>query len=144
MRVQDLLRSPEPVVSLAPDATALEAARRMVECEQGSVLVAQDDKLLGIFTERDLMVRVVAKELDPATTRLDTVMSEEVFVTTTDRQVTELRRALRERHIRHVPVVDEHGKVQAVLSVRDLLRADLIETRTAKREMEDYIRGEGA
>jgi CBS domain-containing protein len=86
------------------------------------------------------MTRVIAIGLDPDSVKLEEVMSREVFTTTPEDLVKEVRQQLRERHIRHVPVIEE-GKVIAVLSVRDLIRADLAEQRAANSAMDDYIRG---
>ncbi|MFT4541023.1 MAG: CBS domain-containing protein [Planctomycetota bacterium] len=140
MRVRDLLTD-YPVACLPPTATAYEAAMTMTRGRQGSVLVVQDDKLLGIFTERDLMTRVVAKGLGTDQVQLEQVMSSDLYTANPEDSVTDVRREMRTRHIRHVPVVDS-DKIIAVLSMRDLLRADLQETRIAAREMENYIRGD--
>ena len=69
-------------------------------------------------------------------------MTRDVFTTTGDRSVVDVRREMRERHIRHVPVVDG-GRVLAVLGMRDLMRAALEEKRDEVSEMTAYIRGEG-
>lgn len=141
MKIRNLL-SGQPLVRLGPTRSVLEATQHMVEAKCGSVLVIDSKGAVkGIFTERDLMVRVVSKGLDPATTAVREVMTSELYTTDPDRKVAEVRREMGERHIRHVPVL-EGGKVLAVLSVRDLLRADFEETREDARAMTDYIRGE--
>ncbi|TDJ76355.1 MAG: CBS domain-containing protein [Planctomycetota bacterium] len=141
MKVHDLL-SDLPVTRLAPDDTALAAALQMAESHVGSVLVCDPaGKIRGIFTERDLMVRVIAEEREPRAVRLEEVMTKDVFVTTPDKSVTELRQEMQGRHIRHVPVVSD-GEVLAVLSVRDLIRADLREKRRDVQALTDYIRGD--
>ena len=65
-------RSGSDLVSARPDETVCDAARRMAENGCGSILVMEGERLLGIFTERDLLVRVAASGLDPAGTRLET------------------------------------------------------------------------
>jgi len=113
----------------------------MVDCNCGSVLIQEENGTLrGIFTERDLMTRVIAVGLEPDSVKLEEVMSRKVFTAGPDDLVKEVRQQLRERHIRHVPVV-EKDEVIAVLSVRDLIRADLAEQRAANSAMDDYIRG---
>ena len=140
MRIRDLILD-RRVARLGPDASALDAARRMAEERVGSVLVADGDgRMLGIFTERDLMVRVVAAGLTAAAVRLCDVMTREVFTTDPERSVQEVRVDLQRRHIRHVPVV-AGDRVVAVLSLRDLMRADLREKRQDVRAMTAYIRG---
>jgi CBS domain-containing protein len=140
MKVRELLGS-FGKVTLTREASVRQAVRKMVDCKCGSVLIEEEDgSLQGIFTERDLMTRVIAIGLDPDSVKLEEVMSREVFTTTPEDLVKEVRQQLRERHIRHVPVIEE-GKVIAVLSVRDLIRADLAEQRAANSAMDDYIRG---
>jgi signal-transduction protein with cAMP-binding, CBS, and nucleotidyltransferase domain len=141
MKVRDLITH-RKVVRIAPRQTALEAARLMVKARVGALLVTQEDgSAAGIFTERDLMVRVVAAEKDPARTLVEDVMTRDLYTTDVDHLVLELREELRARHIRHVPVV-ERGEVIAMLSMRDLVRAALEETKGAVKEMQRYIQGE--
>ena len=141
MKVKDLVTE-HRVVRIAPNQTVLEAARLMVEAHVGALLVCDEDgPPLGIFTERDLMVRVVAVEKDVKSTKIEGVMTRELYTTDADRPVLELRAELRKRHIRHVPVV-ENGAVIAMLSMRDLVRAALEEQKGAVKEMQRYIQGE--
>lgn len=141
MRIRELLTD-RKVIFAAPETTARQAAQRMAEQRVGSILVAgPDGKMLGIFTERDLMVRVVAAGSDPSEVRVGDVMTREVFTTHADRDVLHVRADMRAQHIRHVPVVaGDH--VLAVLSMRDLVRADLQEKRRTVEEMKAYIRGD--
>ena len=143
MRIRSLLTPEMEVVSLPTTASVLDATRLMVETHRGSVLVTgEGDEPAGIFTERDLMVRVIAKGLTPAEVTLGEVMTVDLYTVPPDRHVTNVRREMRERHIRHVPVIDS-GRVLAVLSVRDLMRADLEETRHDAEALREYIQGEG-
>ena len=142
MKIFNLLTDRGPlVVGLAPGSTVLDAVERMVEARCGSVLVTgENGEALGIFTERDLLVRVVSAGKDPRATLLEEVMTRDLYTTNVDRKVSELRREMREKHIRHVPVMQD-GRVVAVLSTRDLLRADFEEKRDHARAMSAYIRG---
>lgn len=143
MKVRQLLGSFAPV-RLSATANVREAVVKMVECGCGSVIIEdKQGSMLGIFTERDLMTRVIGVGLDPDTIQLKQVMSSEVFTAGPDDLVNEVHSQLRERHIRHVPVV-ERGEVIAVLSVRDLIRAHMAEQKAANKAMGDYIRGEAS
>jgi len=143
MKIHELAQDGGSVVCLAPTDTALEAAKLMAKHGVGSVLVTdKEGAIAGIFTERDLMVKVVAAGASPDATKLETVMTADVFTATPDQLVKDLRRDMRARHIRHVPVL-ENGKVLTVLSMRDLVRADLVEVRRDAEAMAAYIRGEG-
>lgn len=141
MRIRELLTD-RKVIFVPPETTARQAAQRMAEQHVGSILIADPDgRMLGIFTERDLMVRVVAAGADASEVRVGDVMTRDVYTTDAERAVLDVRADMRARHIRHVPVVDgDH--VLAVLSMRDLIRADLREKRRTVEEMEAYIRGD--
>jgi CBS domain-containing protein len=140
MKVKDLLTK-RSIVKVAPQQTVLEATCAMTANQVGSVLVVDAaGRTIGIFTERDLMVRVVAVGRIPAEVRVEEVMTRELYVTTADRPIMELREELRRRHIRHVPVV-ENDVVIAVISGRDLVRAALEEQRRDVQEMTRYIQG---
>ncbi len=116
--VRDILK-PRLTVVARPDETAQAAAVRMTEHACGSILVCDGDRLCGIFTERDLMTRVVAEGLDPNATPLEAVMTrdpERIEDTETGREA--LRR-MDEGCFRHMPVMED-GRVVGVLSLRDL------------------------
>ena len=127
------------VVTLTSSASALEAARTMTEARVGALLVTdQESRPSGIFTERDLMTRVVVPGRDPAATPLEAVMTRELFVTAPDARIAAVRLELQRLHIRHVPVV-EAGRFVALLSLRDLLRADLEECSLERHKLTEYI-----
>ncbi|HED66978.1 MAG TPA: CBS domain-containing protein [Planctomycetes bacterium] len=140
-QIRELLTGRPPLV-LPGHATALDAARSMTEEHVGAVLIQDEGRRCGMFTERDLMRRVVTPGLDPALTKLRDVMSTEIWAVTTDRRVNEVAREMQSRHVRHVPVTED-GKLIAVLSLRDLLRAHLEVKRGEVKALTDYIKGQG-
>ena len=107
------------LVAAGPDETAREAARRMAETCRGSLLVVEHGRALGLFTERDLLERVVAAGRDPARTRLHEVMRADFETIDADAPVAEAVRRMDESGLRHLPVV-EGGRVLGVLSNRDI------------------------
>ena len=107
------------LVSAAPDATAREAARRMAESCRGGLLVVEDGRALGLFTERDLLERVVAAGRDPARTLLREVMTTEPATIEADAPVWEAILRMDEDGLRHLVVV-EGERVLGVLSSRDI------------------------
>jgi CBS domain-containing protein len=130
-----------PLQTLPASATVMKAARWMAENHIGCILITDDaDRALGIFTERDLMTRVVVAGLDPDAVALSEVMTTEVFTATKSSKIKDMRREMQQRHIRHLPVV-EGDKAIAMLSLRDLLAADLAATNYEKRAMTEYIQG---
>ncbi len=126
------------VASLGPGATVLEAALLMNERGIGSVIVIDKDRLAGIFTERDVLRRVVAEQRDPATTKLADVMTSPVACAAPHTTLDEIRQVMRERRIRHVPVVNAK-RVLGMISIGDLNKAERDVQVETIRYLEQYI-----
>ena len=110
------------VISVGPNASLYDAACVMKRANCGSVLVIDSSSaLLGIVTERDLMTRVMAKALDPATTHCSAVMTRGPRVVPPETKVADAVLIMIERGFRHLPVVSHEGKILGVFSVRDAL-----------------------
>ncbi len=119
--VPDLVHD-QILVSLPPSATVQDAARIMAERHIGAVLVAVDGRLQGIFTERDVLARVVAAGLDPNDTALGGVMTPNPDTVAPNDSALEALRRMSERGYRHLPVVDRERMV-GIVSIRDLYTA---------------------
>jgi CBS domain-containing protein len=118
-QVAELIRNQRPL-SIAADQTVLEAARFMSEHNIGAVPVLADGELIGMFTERDLMRRVVAAGRSPAVTRVSEVMTARPRTVSLEETVEECLFLMREHGFRHLPVC-EGKKLKGLLSLRDLL-----------------------
>jgi CBS domain-containing protein len=129
----------DALATLPPDATVLEAAKLMNKRHIGSVLVVLDEALVGIFTERDVMRRVVAKGLDPKSTPLDEVMTTTVACASPDTTCDELRKVMRDKRIRHVPVVDDQKTLLGMVSIGDLNRNEIDVQIETIRYLEQYM-----
>jgi CBS domain-containing protein len=108
------------VLSIGPDATVLDAALLMNEHKVGSLIVMADGRVAGIITERDLLLRIVAKRRDPAITAVRDAMSEEVACCEPEMTVDEARGVMKNRRIRHLPVLDRGEQLLGVISIGDL------------------------
>ncbi|MFM8800842.1 MAG: CBS domain-containing protein [Tagaea sp.] len=119
----------QSLATLEPSATVLEAARMMAYLRIGALMVVEDDRLVGIFSERDALTRVVAKEIDPAATTLAQVMTPDPIVIAPDTTVQQALDIMAEKGFRHLPVAED-GKIVAIVSIRDLYRSvkDQMET----------------
>jgi len=94
-----------------------------------------------MFTERDLMTRVIVPGADPNNIRLAKVMTKKLFTAGPDQIIRDVAREMQTRHIRHLPVI-ENGAVLAILSLRDLLREHLDTKRQEVQALTAYIQGE--
>jgi CBS domain-containing protein len=120
MPIDTLLK--KPVTLLGPGATCAEAAEAMRKDNVGCVVVVdRDERPLGIVTDRDIVVKVIARGLHPQNTALDSVMSGEPFFLSGDRDLHQLTATMREGAIRRVPVVGEDGRVRGVVAMDDVL-----------------------
>ena len=114
------------LVSLPPTASVHEAACVMTRANCGSVLIINAASAMeGILTERDLMTRVLAKALDPATTKVSVVMTPHPMCVRPDTKVADAVLIMIERGFRHLPVVGEGGHIHGVFSVRDALPREI-------------------
>ena len=118
--VREIIQRDQPLVG-RPEDTVQAAAEEMAEHGCGSILVCDGEKLAGIFTERDLLVRVIAAGLEPPKTKLGDVMTADPDTVDASTPVVEAIRRMDEFGYRHVPVM-ERGRVIGVVSWRDLPR----------------------
>ncbi len=116
----------EKLVTAAPATTVSDAARLMESHNVGAVLVVESDRLVGIFTERDAVFRVVAKGQDVETTRLSDVMTKSPLTVSPDRSFGYALLMMQENSFRHVPVVVD-GRPVGIVSSRSALDPDMEE-----------------
>jgi len=122
--VRDLISG--KVVQLAGSAKVLQAAEVMVEQRIGAILIIEEGKLRGIFTERDALCRVMAQCRDPGMTPLSGVMTSNPKAVSPDTRATEALLMMHDGGFRHLPVVQE-GTVIGIVSLRDFAGAELQE-----------------
>jgi CBS domain-containing protein len=109
---------------VGPASSVFEAARLMTERGIGAVPVVDGDRLAGIFTERDLMTRVVAAGLDPSTTSVRDVMSTDLVVADVMEGCDETLPRLQKARVRHLLVLKE-GRLAGIVSLRDLIDREM-------------------
>jgi CBS domain-containing protein len=140
--IQSLMHAPP--ITLSPDTPVAEAARRMRDSSIGVVLVTNGDDIAGVFSERDLLTRVVAENLDPAATSVNQVATQKVISVPADASLRQCAELLREHGVRHLPVV-EGSKPVGIVSARDFFEAvsgafaGIIENARYEEELRDNI-----
>jgi CBS domain-containing protein len=115
-----------------------EVARKMADLHVGAILVFNGDRLRGIFSERDLMKRVVVERCDPERTAVGLVMSTEVATIDDSASLEEAMESMQSHNCRHLPVTRE-GMVVAFLSMRDLMNFELAQKTEEIHHMRQYI-----
>ena len=121
-----------------PRASVYDVALRMSEQRVGCIPVLDGERLVGVFSERDLMTRVVVPQKDPRETPVGSVMTRDVITAGLEDAVERCLEKMRSRGCRHLPVVSD-GRVIAMLSMRDLLRDEIEEQSEEIRSLRAYI-----
>jgi CBS domain-containing protein len=112
-----------PLIHADPTDNVRTVARLMADRNVGAIAVLDSGRLVGVFSERDLMARVVATGLDPDDTPVSKVMTKELIVAEAGDGVGDALHKMQDRKCRHLPVV-RSGKLIGMLSIRDLLQVD--------------------
>jgi CBS domain-containing protein len=128
------------VVTVAPKQPAIEAVNLMNEHRIGAVVVVDKGEVVGIFTERDLLRKIVAKGKKAEDTAVSQAMSTPVAYCTPETSVDECRLAMTQKRIRHLPVV-ENGKLKGLVSIGDIMAWELSEQQTTIQYLNEYISG---
>lgn len=128
--------------SAAPSATVAEAVRKMQEVGVGSLLVMDDDRLAGIMTERDVLLRVVDEGIDPKTTPVSQVMTASPKTASPETTVEEAMRQVTDERVRHLPLM-EGDKVLGLVSSGDLSRWVVDLQRGEIKELQGAVKKEG-
>ncbi len=140
--VREILRKKGTLVhSIAKEATVLDAALLMNEHRIGAVVVLEDDRVTGMFTERDVLRRVVAAQRDPAVTSVSDVMTTEIVCGTLDTGIEEARGAMKNRRIRHLPLVDGDRRLLGLISIGDLNAHDAGNQEQTIHLLHEYLYG---
>jgi CBS domain-containing protein len=126
------------VETVGPDTTVLVAVQRMNERKIGALVIVEREKPIGIFTERDVLVRVVAAGLDPKATPVVEVMTRNPVVIRPDVTVGEAMFVITERRCRHLPVMDERG-LRGLISIGDLTSWMVRHQQRTIEDLHDYM-----
>jgi len=120
--LNEILREKEgrPLYDIDQEASVLAAVQMMNERSVGALLVRHEGEMVGIFTERDVLRRVVGKQLDPAGVRVAEAMTTRVICCTPATSIEEARELMKTRRVRHLPILDAEGEAVGIVSIGDL------------------------
>jgi CBS domain-containing protein len=141
--VTDLLKSkpPRAMVTVKPGDTVLEAIKVLAREDIGAAAVIADDKLVGIFSERDYTRKVILLGRHSETTRVEEIMTANVICVSPRTKTRDCMALMSEKGIRHLPVVDE-GRVVAMVSIRDIVTDIIADQEFTISQLESYISGQ--
>lgn len=128
----------EPAI-VRPDSTVAEAIQAMVAHHVGAVAVVDGNRAVGIFTERDVLSKLALGGLDPTRVPVKELMSTPVKTIPPDTSPGDAFTTMIGHHFRHLPVVDRSGKLLRILSIRNLLQAQVEELRQQLDSLEQYV-----
>lgn len=127
-----------PLKWIPIQSSVIDAVKIMVGHDVGALPVLDGTRLVGVFSERDLMKRVIVQGLDPRTTKISEVMTREIWAADVKDDHTVAMKIMSEQRIRHLPILD-NGSLVGFLSLRDLLRLELDHKDHEIKSLTDYI-----
>lgn len=129
------------IFSITPDTTVYHALELMVEKNVSALLVMENEKLAGIFTERDYARKVVLKGKSSRDTAIGDIMTNNLITVSSASSIDECMELMTGKYIRHLPVVDD-GKLSGIISIGDVVRSIIQEQKAIIGHMEQYIAGQ--
>ena len=129
------------VLSIGEGATVLEAALLMNEHKIGGLAVLRDGCVIGMFTERDILQRVVAEQRNPASVTVGDVMTHSVTVAGSCTSIDEARSLMKHKRIRHLPIVDDDRKPVGMISIGDLNAHEIVTQEKTVGALREYLNG---
>lgn len=142
---KDLLkvRKNNGIFAVTPASTVEQAIKKMAENNVGALLVENDDnKVVGIMTERDVLLKLDAKNLHADKVLVSEIMTEKVLYVEASQPLEECMEIMNSKGFRHLPVFED-GKLLGLVSVKDVLRQVIAEQKNLIRHLENYISGMG-
>lgn len=140
--IQQLLDAKRrPPIAVGPEDTVLRALMLMAEHDIGALLVVEEGRLVGIFSERDYARKVILRGRASKDTPVRDIMSERVLYLTPERTVEDGMALMTDKHIRHLPVLNAEGEVLGLVSIGDLVKETISHQAFLIEQLERYITG---
>jgi CBS domain-containing protein len=142
--VQDVLRSKESrqaLYTISPAATVLDGVEEMNNRRIGALIVMDEGQVVGIFTERDVLRRVIGEMRKPSATAIEEVMSRDVVCVEPDADLDEVSALMKNRRIRHIPVCGGDGRLIGMISIGDVNAYHSSSREAALHYLNEYVYG---
>lgn len=134
-----LIQGKKALVSVGPDDTVFTALTLLAQHDIGALLVLEEGRLVGIFSERDYARKIILRGKTSKDTLVREIMSERVSCVTLDESVEECMALMTGKHIRHLPVLSEHNEVLGILSIGDLVKETISDQQFTIEQLVHYI-----
>ncbi len=128
------------ILSIDPNSSVFDAIKSMANHHIGSLIVMQNERLVGIITERDYSRNVVLKGKSSVNTAVKDIMTKNVLCTKPEQTVEEAMALMTDKRVRHLPVI-ENGDVLGIISIGDLVKTIISEQKHIIEQLEHYING---
>jgi CBS domain-containing protein len=143
INIRDILGERKPTIySVTPETTVYHALEKMSAHDVGSVLIMEQDQLLGIFTERDYMKKIILHDRSSKSTPVKEVMTSNPICVTPANTLDEGLAIITKERVRHLPVIEDR-KIVGVLSIGDLVKKKISDLSTTIKHLNDYIISQG-
>ena len=130
----------QSIFTISPNATVLEAIKIMADKGVGALVVAEDEKVVGIFSERDYTRKIALMERTSESTLVSDIMTSKVISVGLNHTVEECLQLMTDRHVRHLPVLNQEKWV-GFISIGDLVKAAMEDQRILIEQLQQYISG---
>jgi CBS domain-containing protein len=134
-----LARKGTGVFTISPTATVLDAALLMNEHKIGGLVVVEDGKVIGMFTERDILQRIVAAKADPEQVRVADVMTTKITTCPMQTTIDQARMLMMKRRVRHLPIVTADRRLEGLISIGDVNAYQLDEEIKVNHALQQYL-----
>ena len=139
--IKELLKKKSgDIWSISPQASVYQALELMAQKEVGALLVMENDKLVGIFSERDYARKIILKGKASKETPVSELMTTNVYYVTPDNTLEEAMALMTSKHIRHLPIMNQ-GKISGIVTLGDVVKKIISEQKLTIDELENYVTG---
>ena len=128
------------LVSVAPDTSVFDAAKLMEDKGEAAMLIVENEKLVGIVSERDFARKVLLQERAAKTTKISEIMTSNVITVTLDQNIDDCMALMSSKNIRHLPIIADDKPI-GILSILDIVKTQLSEKEFEVQQLESYITG---
>ena len=137
--LKQLIEEKPATVTVAPDDTVFAALTLLAQFDIGALLVLDQGRLVGLFSERDYARKIILKGKASKDTLVREIMSEKLSCVTLSQTVQECMALMTERHVRHLPVINDKDEVLGILSIGDLVKETISDQKFTIEQLVHYI-----